>query len=717
MSLRPVIFISAVSKELKTARQLVANALTFLGYEPEWQDVFGTEEGDLRSMLRRRIDGSRGVVQLVGKCYGVDLPQPDEQFGRVSYTQYEALYAKGHGKKVWYLFLDETFPVDLHEPESEERRALQSSYRETLRSDAHLYHPLGSTEALEASVLKLREELTRLRRGTKQWAGFVAVLLLLIAGAVMWIIAHQNRQIAVIQKQGEQVNALVEHNQKMEQALVHLAEVEMQSKQGAKKLSPEEQRARAYTTLETELGLAPGTLARELPGFALELYNRTDTSTLMRARAAYALNKFDEAERLSLEAAQRDQKAYETAEQVADERRKSALEAYELAGQSAQKRILFNEALAYLRKAEQLTDRAHRAIEWARVEFAIGSVIFDQGQYGEAERVLRQALEVRLQVLGPDHPDTLLARNTLAHAVVAEGKYHEAEEEYRTVMELRAKMLGPESPGTLGARMNLANVLYYQGRYPEAEREYRAVLKQQEKVLGPQHHETLLTRLGLALALAEQGKYSDAEAEYRAVIQSREKLNGPEHPQTLMARGYLALTLESQGKYGDAETELRSVLTLTEKALGPEHPETLRMHNNLAWCLVESGKYQQAEDEVRSTIKIQERVLGPDNPSTLNSKDTLAEALRSEGKLQEAEVELRQLMLKYEAALGPKHALFLNCTYHLARCLSDEKKTTDAKDFAKRAADGARKVLGPEHPDTKKYEQLWEELQRADATR
>ena len=52
MSPRPLIFISAVSKELKSARLLVSNTLQFLGYEPVWQDIFGTEQGDLREMLR-----------------------------------------------------------------------------------------------------------------------------------------------------------------------------------------------------------------------------------------------------------------------------------------------------------------------------------------------------------------------------------------------------------------------------------------------------------------------------------------------------------------------------------------------------------------------------------------------------------------------------------------------------------------------------------------
>jgi len=99
MSPRPTIFISAVSKELRSARQLVANTLTFLGYEPIWQDIFGTETGDLRQMLRTQIDQSKGVVQLVGQCYGAEPPTPDPDFGRVSYTQYEALYARKKGTR------------------------------------------------------------------------------------------------------------------------------------------------------------------------------------------------------------------------------------------------------------------------------------------------------------------------------------------------------------------------------------------------------------------------------------------------------------------------------------------------------------------------------------------------------------------------------------------------------------------------------------------
>ena len=208
MSPRPTIFISSVNKELRSARQLVANTLTFLGYEPVWQDIFGTEGGDLRQMLRQQIDQCKGVVQLIGQCYGAEPPAPDEEFGRVSYTQYEALYARKRGKKVWYLFMDESFPVDAHELEPAELRQLQTSYRDTLKADTHLFHPLASREALEAGVFKLRDDLTRLRRGAKRWAWGIAALLIFIAVLVIWLVHGQGETKGSLEKIAQRFESL-----------------------------------------------------------------------------------------------------------------------------------------------------------------------------------------------------------------------------------------------------------------------------------------------------------------------------------------------------------------------------------------------------------------------------------------------------------------------------------------------------------------------------
>ena len=40
---KPRLFISAVSRELGTARQRIANILPRKGYDPVWRDIFGIE--------------------------------------------------------------------------------------------------------------------------------------------------------------------------------------------------------------------------------------------------------------------------------------------------------------------------------------------------------------------------------------------------------------------------------------------------------------------------------------------------------------------------------------------------------------------------------------------------------------------------------------------------------------------------------------------------
>ena len=192
MQHRSRIFISAVSKELHSSRQLVANTLQFMGYEPDWQDTFETQEGDLRWMLRRRIDECQGVMQLVGQCYGAESKTiEDEEFGRVSYTQYEALYAKKQGKQLWIFVLDEDYPVDEHEAESEELAQLQQAYRKQVSSTGDLYYRMTNPDAIEAGTLKLRNELAALRRGFRRWAIGVSAVLALVFAITVWVFLRQ----------------------------------------------------------------------------------------------------------------------------------------------------------------------------------------------------------------------------------------------------------------------------------------------------------------------------------------------------------------------------------------------------------------------------------------------------------------------------------------------------------------------------------------------
>ncbi len=446
-------------------------------------------------------------------------------------------------------------------------------------------HPLSFISAVSRELKSARQIITngftRLRRGVKRWAVGLIVLLLILSVATAWLVQAQRGQTAVIQKQGEQVTVIDDLSQKMEQAVARLADVEAQARQPGSKLSPEELRATAYGVLKSELGLPPGTLAKELPAFALELYTRGDTTLLMRARAAYALDRLDEAEKLSLESAAQDQEAYESAQRVKKDRRKRAIEGYELAGYSARKRIQYADALKHFREAERLTDRDRSPRDWAEVHYAIADLLIAQGQSNSAENILRSVVEVRTHVLGPEHPDTLWSRGNLAIALAEQGKYSEAEAQFRGVFKIREKVSRPE-PSTLESQNNLAIALAQQGKPAEAEAQFREIIKIEENVLGPEHPETLASRGNLANALDLQGKHTEAEAQFREVIKIEDKVLGPEHPGTLDSCYEFASGLKQQGKFEEAKEVARRAVEGARKVLGAKHPHTQKYEKLLA---------------------------------------------------------------------------------------------------------------------------------------
>ena len=243
--MKPRLFISAVTAELGHTRQLVANVLSRLGYDPVWQDIFGTEPGDLRQVLRDKIDGCDGLIQIVGRGYGAEPPPVVDavsgvtshtEFGRVSYTQFEFLYAQSRGKKTWLIFADDgctrdrpleqlDLPLQLtgssapcgpsqaegfrHKggayPSIEdplayqaERRALQEAWRQRWREHVHLRHEAANDTELELKIERLKDEFAELRRQFSAWqrnmmriSTAIGLLLTVVGLGVSWMVIRQ----------------------------------------------------------------------------------------------------------------------------------------------------------------------------------------------------------------------------------------------------------------------------------------------------------------------------------------------------------------------------------------------------------------------------------------------------------------------------------------------------------------------------------------------
>ncbi|XTI92812.1 purine and uridine phosphorylase [Cenococcum geophilum] len=156
--------------------------------------------------------------------------------------------------------------------------------------------------------------------------------------------------------------------------------------------------------------------------------------------------------------------------------------------------------------------------ERGRLLEKIGLCLLAEGRYKEAIGPIEEALQARIEVLGNEHPDTLMSINDLGRVLSKQGNYKAAEEMNRRVLEGREKALGKEHPDTLTSVNNLALMLQHQGKYKAAEEMNRRALERREKALGKEHLDTLTSVSNLASVLQHQGKYEAAEEMNRRAL-------------------------------------------------------------------------------------------------------------------------------------------------------------------------------------------------------
>jgi tRNA A-37 threonylcarbamoyl transferase component Bud32 len=328
----------------------------------------------------------------------------------------------------------------------------------------------------------------------------------------------------------------------------------------------------------------------------------------------------------------------------------------------------------------------------------------DQGKLAEAEPLFRQNLKARRRVLGPDHPDALDAVNNLALLLKDEGNLAEAEPLLRQNLEAHRRVQGPDHPDTLLAVNNLASLLWDQGKLAEAELLCRQNVVDRRRVSGPDHPNTLKAVNNLANLLREQGNSKEAEFLLRQNLEAMRRVQGPDHSDTLCAVNNLAMLLQDQGKVAEAELLFRQNLEAQRRGLGPDHPFTLIGVNNLAMLLQDQGKVAEAEPLIRQNLAAQRRVLGPDHPNTLAAGNNLAGLLQEEGKLVEAEAVAREALARGRTKLPAGHPTLAGSLSELGAIMTANGRPQEAMPLLREALDYRRKGLPPGHPKTAQVE-------------
>ncbi|MBV9206616.1 MAG: tetratricopeptide repeat protein, partial [Actinobacteria bacterium] len=259
------------------------------------------------------------------------------------------------------------------------------------------------------------------------------------------------------------------------------------------------------------------------------------------------------------------------------------------------------------------------------------------------------------RILGPDDPDTMNARNSLAAAYQAAGQTEPAVRLFEQTLVGRERVLGPDHPDTLTSQNNLAAAYQDAGQTGEAILLFKMTLAAKERILGPDHLSTLTSRGNLAAAYRDAGRTGDAIPLLEQTLASRERILGPDHPDTISSRNNLAAAYRDAGRPGDAIPLLEQTLAGHERLLGPDDTRTLSSLSKVAAVYREAGRAAAAVPLARRVLTARERLLGADHPSTVAAMHNLAFAYRDAGQITEAIPLLELTLAACAQMLGEEH--------------------------------------------------------------
>ena len=126
----------------------------------------------------------------------------------------------------------------------------------------------------------------------------------------------------------------------------------------------------------------------------------------------------------------------------------------------------------------------------------------------------------------------------LARACYFQGKYEQAELLFQQALRIRTQALGAEHPCVAETLNNLADLYRTQCKFTQAEQYCQQTLTIYRKVWGSKHVEHLEVSHALstlAKLARDQGKYAEAESYFQQAQAIRGQLLGLEHPD--VARG------------------------------------------------------------------------------------------------------------------------------------------------------------------------------------
>ncbi len=279
-----------------------------------------------------------------------------------------------------------------------------------------------------------------------------------------------------------------------------------------------------------------------------------------------------------------------------------------------------------------------------------GSILTMLGAYDNAQHQLSEALEIRQQVHGDDHPDVAASLSALAGALRERGELDRAEELARRAVAIVRTRPGADGSVRVQALNELLNVFAFQDVFNGAGDLAREALNLTAE-LPPDSAQRIVALEHLAKYHSFQGDHGDAVRLNREAVALSRARWGEDHPKQLVALNNVGINLRRMEDLDGAESAYKEALRVHRASFGEEFPNQWLL-GNLAGVHYAKGELEEA---MRLYLKARQTMLdtaGPQHWRLYYYDLRIARTRNRQGAAAEAEAELRRAIDVWRPELG-----------------------------------------------------------------
>lgn len=317
----------------------------------------------------------------------------------------------------------------------------------------------------------------------------------------------------------------------------------------------------------------------------------------------------------------------------------------------------------------------------AAVMDAIGDAYRQLGFFDQAEPLLMEALEVRRQLLPPDHADLAVSLHNLGWYYHERGNYPKAEPLYADALQLRRQLKGDEGRRLEANTLhNMAWMLANEGRGEEAKELTLQAIAIRTKVLGATHRDTVFSQFALCFVLIEQDQFLDALTQIAKVALNLPSLEAD--PKVSDAALYFAYGVINRNVVGltVSETQLRRALNSGIEGLGAGNVYVGVIRCELGATLEAEGKIDEALEQYRLATEIARQRVAMEHPRVRILVNRYADLLRKEGRVGEGKQLWDEFMIAQRRRFDPRYGQVLEAAYGHGVFLREAQSYDEALD-------------------------------------